>query len=169
MNRLTSRLLRTIDERILRHFPGKSAREIRLALLRIAGATIGRDVILAQGVRIVGAEGLVVQDGASVARGTVLDARGGLTIETGALIGFESIVLTSTHNSSSKDTPVHSQGMFTKAVVIGANSWIGTRCVVQPGVSIGPNVVVGSSAVVTKSLAEDAVYAGVPARFIRRR
>ncbi|WP_421093928.1 acyltransferase [Pseudarthrobacter sp. CC4] len=59
--------------------------------------------------------------------------------------------------------------MFTNAVVIGAFSWIGTRCVIQPGVSIGSNVVVGSSAVVTKNLPQNAVYAGVPARFIRRR
>ncbi|WP_307424193.1 acyltransferase [Pseudarthrobacter defluvii] len=59
--------------------------------------------------------------------------------------------------------------MFSKEVVIGAFSWIGTRCVIQPGVVIGANVIVGSSAVVTKSLQSDAIYAGVPARFIRRR
>jgi len=163
------RFLRVFDERIARHLPGTSAMRLRIFLLRMAGAEVGRNVVLAQDVRVIGADRLVIQDNASVARGTVLDARGGLTIERGALIGFESIILTSTHNSEMMDTPVHNQGMFTKAVVVGANSWIGTRCVIQPGVSIGHNVVLGSSAVVTKSLAADAVYAGVPARFIRHR
>jgi acetyltransferase-like isoleucine patch superfamily enzyme len=41
-----------------------------------------------------------------------------------------------------------------------------SRMSILPGVTIGPNVVVGAGSVVTKSLPANAVYAGVPARFI---
>ncbi|MDD7835648.1 acyltransferase [Paenarthrobacter sp. AB444] len=140
-----------------------------MSLLRKAGATVGNNVVIAQGVRILGATKLTLEDDVSIARGTVLDARGQLTLRRGALIGFESIILTSTHNSGHADLPVHEQGMFFGPVTIGACSWLGARCIVQPGTSIADNSIIGSGAVVTKNLDKSAIYAGVPARFIRAR
>lgn len=169
ISKIKPRILGILDERILRHVPGRAMQSIRIVGLRAAGALIGRNVVLAQGVRVVGANQLIIHDDVSIARGSVLDARGGLTLEQGALIGFESIILTSTHNSHVMGSPVHWQGMFVSGVNIGAHTWIGARCIVQPGTTIGANVIVGSAAVVTKDLADGAVYAGVPARFIRDR
>lgn len=53
-------------------------------------------------------------------------------------------------------------------VHIGNDVWIGANVVILPGVTIGSNVVVGAGAVVTKDLADNGVYAGVPARLIRK-
>lgn len=169
LRKTSRRLLNLVDERVLRHLPGRGTQLLRINLLRVAGAEIGHNVVLAQGVRVVGPSRLKIQDQVSIARDTVLDARGGLTLERGALIGFESIILTSTHISKELDSPVHAQGMFYGEVIVGANTWVGTRCVIQPGTKIGTNVIVGSAAVVTKDLADSGVYAGVPARFIRSR
>lgn len=167
--RIFKRVLGILDERVLRIVPGALAKSIRLRCLRLAGAKVGRNVILGQGVRIVAPEGLLIEDDVSVARDVVLDARGGLRLLRGALIGFESIILTSTHNSDLSDVPVQTQGMFVSEVTIGAFSWLGARCVVQPGVNIGANVIVGSAAVVTADLAAGGIFAGVPARFLRSR
>lgn len=38
------------------------------------------------------------------------------------------------------------------------------RAIINPGVTIGDNVVIGSGAVVTKDVPTDSTYAGVPAR-----
>ncbi|MGE3908126.1 MAG: acyltransferase [Chloroflexota bacterium] len=46
------------------------------------------------------------------------------------------------------------------------NVFIGANTTILPGVTIGPNVVVGAGSVVTRDLPRDAVYAGTPARFI---
>jgi acetyltransferase-like isoleucine patch superfamily enzyme len=54
-------------------------------------------------------------------------------------------------------------------VQVGNNCWIGYGACILRGVTIGDNTVVGTSAVVTKSLPENAVAAGVPARVIRMR
>lgn len=169
MERIKLRLLGLIDDRVLRLLPGRAFRTLRVSLLRKAGATIGRNVVIAQGVRILGAAKLTLEDDVSIARDTVLDARGQLSLHRGALIGFESIILTSTHKSEFSDSPIHKQGMFFKPVTIGAYCWLGTRCIVQPGASIAANAIIGSGAVVTKSLNEAGIYAGVPARFIRAR
>jgi acetyltransferase-like isoleucine patch superfamily enzyme len=51
-------------------------------------------------------------------------------------------------------------------VRIGAFAWIGQNAVVLKGVTIGRNAVVGANAVVTHSVEEGAIVAGVPARQI---
>lgn len=55
-----------------------------------------------------------------------------------------------------------------KPVTIGNDCWIGGHAVINPGVTLGDNVVVGSGAVVTKSFPSDVVIAGNPAKIIRR-
>ncbi|WP_404339927.1 acyltransferase [Pseudoalteromonas mariniglutinosa] len=54
-----------------------------------------------------------------------------------------------------------------KPINIGDNVFIGSHCIIMPGVTIGSNVVIGAGSVVTKSLDSDAVYAGVPAKKIK--
>lgn len=51
-------------------------------------------------------------------------------------------------------------------ITIGAQAFIGMRALILPGVSIGAGSIVGSGAVVTKSLPDDVVAAGSPARII---
>lgn len=43
---------------------------------------------------------------------------------------------------------------------------IGARCIILPGVDIGPRTIVGAGSVVSKSLPPDTVCAGAPARVI---
>lgn len=51
-------------------------------------------------------------------------------------------------------------------IVIGCNTFIGARSLVLPNVKIGNNVIVGAGSIVTKSVPDDVVVAGVPARVI---
>ena len=46
---------------------------------------------------------------------------------------------------------------------------IGTSAVLLPGVTVGENAIVGAGAVVTKDVPDNAIVAGVPARFQRWR
>lgn len=52
-------------------------------------------------------------------------------------------------------------------ITIGDNVWLGGSVVVNPGVTIGNNVVVASGSVVTKDLPDNVVAAGVPCKVIR--
>ena len=53
-------------------------------------------------------------------------------------------------------------------VTIGDNCWIGGGAIINPGVSIGNNVVVASGAVVTKSFGDNVLIGGCPAKIIKR-
>lgn len=54
------------------------------------------------------------------------------------------------------------------AVTIGDNCWIGGHAVINPGVTLGDNVVVASGAVVTKSFGDNVVIGGNPARVLKQ-
>ncbi|MBF7954045.1 maltose acetyltransferase domain-containing protein [Rahnella victoriana] len=56
---------------------------------------------------------------------------------------------------------------FSLPIVIEDNVWLGTGVIVNPGVTIGRNSVIGAGSVVTKSIPPYVVAAGVPCRVLR--
>lgn len=55
-----------------------------------------------------------------------------------------------------------------KGIVIGEDVLIGTRCIILKGVTIGDRSIIGSGSVVVKSIPEDCVAAGNPAKVIKQ-
>ncbi len=56
---------------------------------------------------------------------------------------------------------------YGKPITIGNDCWIGGHAVINPGVTLGDNVIVGSGAVVTKSFPSNVIIAGNPAKVIK--
>jgi virginiamycin A acetyltransferase len=52
---------------------------------------------------------------------------------------------------------------------IGDDVWIGANCTITDGVKIGNGSVIGANSVVTSDVPEYSIYAGTPAKFIRKR
>ena len=52
--------------------------------------------------------------------------------------------------------------------IIGRNTKIGANVTVLPGVKIGENSLIGAGSVVTKDVEANSIYAGNPAKFLRR-
>lgn len=52
-------------------------------------------------------------------------------------------------------------------VMIGDDVWIGSGCIILPGVTIGDNTVIGAGSVVTKDIPANVLACGVPCRVIR--
>jgi maltose O-acetyltransferase len=52
-------------------------------------------------------------------------------------------------------------------VRIGDGTWIGTRAIILPGVTIGRRVLVAAGAVVSRDVPDDSLVAGNPARVVR--
>lgn len=53
-------------------------------------------------------------------------------------------------------------------VSIEHDAFIGARCIILKGVTIGENSIVGAGSVVTKSIPANEIWAGNPAKFIRK-
>lgn len=57
---------------------------------------------------------------------------------------------------------------YGKPVTIEDNCWIGSNVTILPGVTIGSGCVIGAGSVVTKSISENSLAVGNPAREIRK-
>ncbi len=73
------------------------------------------------------------------------------------------------HGVVEVERPIRLQGIYKRDVRVGHNVWIGYGACFLRGVTVGDNAIVGTSAVVTKDVPDDAVVAGVPARLVRMR
>lgn len=63
--------------------------------------------------------------------------------------------------------PANRRSLDTASIRVDSNAWIGARSVILPGVTVGRNAVVAAGAVVTKSVPNNTVVAGVPAKVIK--
>jgi acetyltransferase-like isoleucine patch superfamily enzyme len=73
------------------------------------------------------------------------------------------------HGVVDVETPIRLQGIYKRDVRVGNNVWIGYGACILRGVTVGDNAVIGTNAVVTADVPDNAVVAGVPARVLRMR
>lgn len=95
--------------------------------------------------------------------GCCFQDQGGVIISDGVLIGQQVVLATLNHDI----VPSKRKDMFPRPVKIGKNVWIGAHATILSGVEIGENSIVAAGAVVTKSVPDNVVVAGVPAKIIR--
>jgi maltose O-acetyltransferase len=88
-----------------------------------------------------------------------------ITIGDDVQIGSYVQLLTPTHPVDPE--PRRAKWEAAKPIVIGDNVWLGSGTIVLPGVTIGPNTVVGAGSVVPRDLPANVVAVGNPARVVR--
>lgn len=88
---------------------------------------------------------------------------GGITLEDDVLLAPRVTILSVNHATD----PERRRDVITAAVRIRANAWIGAGATICPGVTVGRNAVVGAGSVVTRDVPDNAIVAGVPARYIK--
>lgn len=84
------------------------------------------------------------------------------------MIGEYSSVRDRSHNYVNRQLPFASQGNSHASIRIGNNVWVGRGCIILPGTVIEDNVVIGANSVVKGKLFSNHIYAGAPAKMVKR-
>lgn len=92
-----------------------------------------------------------------------------LTISIGklCLIGLNFNVINSDFHGIEKNTRRGQASVKRKDVTIGDNVFVGNNVSILKGVIVGNNVVIANGSIVTKSIPDNAIVGGNPARIIR--
>lgn len=93
-----------------------------------------------------------------------------VTIGRYSMLASRVAIIGGDHVSDSPGTPMQFTGRpDQEPTLIGRDVWIGHASVIMRGVTIGDGAIVGAGAVVTRNVPPYEVWAGTPARYIRRR
>ena len=96
----------------------------------------------------------------------IIAEKGNIIIGNNVLIGScVSILNSDFHHINYKERNKGNHAI--KDILINDNVWIGSNCIILKGVEIGKNSVIGSGSVVTRSIPENKVAAGNPAKIIK--
>ena len=136
----------------------------RIWALRYFGAQVSDSAVVYGQFQVRAARHLRIGARTNVGEGSVLDARGGLTIGENTNLSSQVHIWTAQHDWNAPDFEYVRAG-----VVIGSRCWLGPRVTVLPGTTIGDGVVVAAGAVVRGNLAPYGLYGGVPARRLAER
>jgi acetyltransferase-like isoleucine patch superfamily enzyme len=143
---------------------------VKLEIGRGATLSVGRWAWIGHGSKIRVHEGEV-----SIGAKTVMGQECTVSAFQHVSIGRECIVadrvmlIDFDHGVTEVERPIRLQGIYKRDVRVGHNVWIGYGACILRGVSVGENAIVGTSTVVTRDVAPNAVVGGAPARVIRMR
>lgn len=144
---------------------------LRAALLRLLGAQIGTNVRIYE-VRFInlknGFKNLNVGNDVHIGSECLLDLEGQISIGHGSTLSPRVLVLSHQDPGSAHNSPLIAN--FPPSVgstIIGENCWIGANVTLLSGVTVGNGAVIGASSLVSKSIPESCLAAGVPAKSIK--
>jgi acetyltransferase-like isoleucine patch superfamily enzyme len=150
-------------------FPPLSLSRVRLRVLRLGGLRIGDRTTIGGRMWIAGgpspARSLTTGVECFINDSCRLDTSARITIGDHVHIGHDVRIITSSHEIG--DTSRRAGWSSAQPVEIGTGAWIGAGSMILPGVRIGDGSIVAAGAVVARSVADNTLVGGVPARYIR--
>jgi acetyltransferase-like isoleucine patch superfamily enzyme len=143
---------------------------VKLEIGKNATVTLGRWSWLGHGCKIRVHEGEFSLGAKSVmGQECTISAYQHVSIGRECIIADRVMMIDFDHGMVEVERPIREQGIYKRNVDVGHNVWIGYGACLLRGVSVGNNSVIGTSAVVTCDVPENAVVGGIPARAIRMR
>jgi acetyltransferase-like isoleucine patch superfamily enzyme len=131
--------------------------------------SFGNNVVVGPNSFLEGVDKIEIGEGSQINRNTYINGAFGVVIGDKVLIGPGTVIHSANHKIPSKKTTIKSAGFEGAQTIIGDDVWVAANSNVLAGVKIGKGAVVGAGSVVTKSVDEYKIVAGIPAGVISER
>lgn len=130
----------------------------------------GSNVKIPHNVHIINPENVSVGDNTSISSFTTIYGRFFVTIGKNCWVSSNVGISSYNHilDSDDRHRDMNEDFKYSKPVLIGDNVLISMNVCIVPGVKIGDNSVIGAGSVVVKNVPKNELWAGVPARFIKK-
>ena len=135
---------------------------LRVALLQMFGARIGRGVVIRVNVNISFPWRLSVGDHVWLGEDVGVLSLAEVTIENNVCISQRAYLCTGSHDHRREDFK-----LVTKPIIVRAGSWIAAAAFIAPGVDVGAGAVVAAGSVVTCNVPPNTLVRGNPAEVVR--
>jgi len=144
----------------------KSINKARLTRLRSRLKSCGKEFVVQFPVTITEPHLVELGQKVSFAAYVHIWGGGGIRIGSRVMVGTHTSISSLTHDYNSENMY---ETLVRRPVTIGDDVWIGSNCVILPGVSIGRGVVIGAGSIVTKDIPPNTVVYGVSAHAHKER
>lgn len=143
------------------------AKQIRYWVCKHLFAKCGKNVNVEHGADIGTGKHIEIGDNSGIGVDCVVKRA---IIGRNVMMGPDVVFIPQNHSFSDPDKPLQEQG-YTECgpIVVGDNTWIGTRAIVLPACKIGKCAIIGAGSVVTKDVPDYAIVGGNPAKVLRFR
>jgi putative colanic acid biosynthesis acetyltransferase WcaF len=136
----------------------------RIFILKLFGAKIKFNVRIYSSCKIFRPWNLVMNNNSWLGRNVDCYSYDKIFIGEKSIISQNTFLCTGSHDYNSKNFE-----LITAPIVIESNVWVSSRVFVGPGVTIKDNCVILACSVVTKNTEQNYVYAGNPAKILKKR
>lgn len=137
---------------------------LRVRLLRLFGARIGKGVVIKPSVNIKYAWKLEVGDYSWIGENVWIDNLADVKIGANVCISQGAMLLCGNHDYKKKTFDLMIGG-----IILEDGSWVGAQSVVCPGVTLHSHAVLGVASVAHHDLEAFTIYHGNPAKEVRKR
>ncbi len=137
---------------------------LKVTLLRIFGAKVGKEVVLKPAINIKYPWKLIIGDNVWIGENVWLDNLDNLIIGNNVVISQGVLILSGNHNYKST-----AFDLITEKIELKNGVWIGAKAMVTAGVVCETHSVLSVKSVANKDLKAYGIYSGNPAKWIRQR
>ena len=122
---------------------------------------IGDNSIVYNQLTVVRPKNVKIGKNVTVMNGVLMMSAGGITIEDNVLIAANVQLISNNHD------PYDRYVITCKPILIKEGAWVGAGATILPGVTVGKHAIIGANSVVSKDIPDYAVAVGCPAKVIK--
>lgn len=137
---------------------------MRIHLLRLFGARIGGGVVIKPSVEVKYPWHLIVGEHCWIGEHVWIDNLTRVQLGSNVCVSQGAYLCTGNHDW----TDPHF-GLMIAPIHLEDGAWAGAKCILAPGTTLGAGAIAAAGAVVTGNIPAYEIYAGNPAKYVRRR